>query len=137
MTPFRASYLYVSLTWEPGEGIADTLGNIQSSLFLFLPFCFLSSLVWGGGRCFKCLTDQYLPPYRFSGIFCKQQNLIEVYNEQQIYKKEKGGGVTRLFLFLAAVGVDDEGGKGGEPLISSSKSLNVSRFGRPVSPWRR
>lgn len=42
MTPFRASYFYVSLTWEPGEGIADTLGNIVSSAlsFLLLSVCF-------------------------------------------------------------------------------------------------
>lgn len=32
-TPLRASYLYVSLTWELGEGTADTLGKILSSAF--------------------------------------------------------------------------------------------------------
>lgn len=36
MTPFCASYFYVYLTWEPGEGIADTLGNIVSSALSFL-----------------------------------------------------------------------------------------------------
>lgn len=36
MTPFRASYFYVYLTWEPGEGTADTLGNIVSSAVSFL-----------------------------------------------------------------------------------------------------
>lgn len=36
MTPFCASYFYVYLTWEPGEGLADTLGNIVSSALSFL-----------------------------------------------------------------------------------------------------
>lgn len=36
MPPFRASYFYVYLTWEPGEGIADTLGNIVSYAVSFL-----------------------------------------------------------------------------------------------------
>lgn len=40
MTPFRASYFYVSLTWEPSEGIADTLGNIVSSAVSFLLLSF-------------------------------------------------------------------------------------------------
>lgn len=56
MTPFRASYFYVYLIWEPGEGIADTLGNIVSSavslLLLSVRFsflCFASHLQRGEG----------------------------------------------------------------------------------------
>lgn len=30
-TPFRASYFHVSLTWELGKGVVDTLGNTVSS----------------------------------------------------------------------------------------------------------
>lgn len=35
MPPFCASHFYVYLTREPGEGIADTLGNLVSATFLF------------------------------------------------------------------------------------------------------
>lgn len=62
-------------------------------------------LAKGGGRRFKCLTDQYLPPYLFSGIFSQQQNPIEVHNEQQIEEKEWPTGIIALFLFLAVNGV--------------------------------
>lgn len=42
MTPFRASYFHVYLTWEPSEGIADTLGKC-SILCCFFSFDFLFS----------------------------------------------------------------------------------------------
>lgn len=77
LTPFCASYFNVSLSWGLGKGIADTLGKYSIILlrfFYYLLFFFVSpssckERTGEGGR-FKCLTDQYLPPYHFSGIFC-------------------------------------------------------------------
>lgn len=69
-------------SWYFGKLVSSAI-----SLHFFLLFFFVSPPPWtGGGRCFKCLTDQYLPPYLFSGIFCNNKT----YSEQQIDKRPRG-----------------------------------------------
>lgn len=43
-TPFRASYFYVSLTWELGKGVVDTPGSILHCFFAFISFSSLFRL---------------------------------------------------------------------------------------------
>lgn len=105
MPPFRASYFYVFLTWESGEGIADTLGNIASAAFLLLFVCCLY---------FAWLTNICHPTFFRCFFFCNNKNLIEVWNEQQVE-----GFHLIAYHWMGLVW------EGCKPLVSSCKSPNI------------
>lgn len=144
MTPFRASYFYVYLTWEPGEGIADTLGSIVSSTvsFLFIICSFLFSLfrlpfAKGGGSLLQ-VSDwpifATLPLFRYFFLYLQQQNPIESIEWDTYWgKKNNPLGLHSYSCSYHWMVLLCEGSK---PLISSPESANILGFSSLVSPWR-
>ena len=68
-----------------------------------------------------------LPLFRY--LFLQQQNLIEIYNEQQIEEKERPTGIKQLFLFLALDGVGVGGLQTSHFFLWQSKHFGIQSSG--------
>lgn len=132
MTPFRASYFDVDLTWEPGEGITDTLGNVVRSAvsFIICSFYFLcfASLFWraGEGDASSVWLTNICNPTSFQVFLRNNKNLLEVYMSNRLRKKKDLQGLYSYSCFST------ERGWCGRAANLSFLSLKVKTFWDPL-----